>query len=106
MIDEVLLMYQEADAPLPFLHLGGDEVPDQVWTNSPAALRLSEREGLKGKEAVSSWFYEQIIHYMAQRGVKFGGWQEIVTRHRPLDTPFMKQWGNRSSRPTTGGPSS
>lgn len=26
-IDEVLLMYQEADAPLPFLHLGGDEVP-------------------------------------------------------------------------------
>ena len=91
-IDEVLLMYQEADAPLPFLHLGGDEVPDQVWTNSPAALRLSEREGLKGKEAVSSWFYEQIIRYMAQRGVKFGGWQEIVTRHRPLDTPFMKQW--------------
>lgn len=91
-IDEVLLMYQEADAPLPFLHLGGDEVPDQVWTNSPAALRLSEREGLKGKEAVSSWFYEQIIRYMADRGVKFGGWQEIVTRHRPLDTPFMKQW--------------
>lgn len=29
---------------------------------------------------------------MADRGVKFGGWQEIVTRHRPLDTPFMKQW--------------
>lgn len=91
-IDEVLLMYQEAGVTMPFLHLGGDEVADNVWTGSPAAKQLSEREGVKGKEEISSWFYEKIIRYMAQRGVKFGGWQEIVTRHRPLDTPFMKQW--------------
>lgn len=91
-IDEVLLMYQEADATMPFLHLGGDEVPDQVWTGSPAAQRLSHDEGVEGKEDISSWFYEKIIRYMAERGVKFGGWQEIVTRHRPLDTDFMKQW--------------
>ena len=91
-IDELLLMYQEADAPLPFLHLGGDEVPDQVWTDSPAARHLSEAKGVKGKEEISSWFYEEIIRYLTERDVKFGGWQEIVTRHRPLDTAFMKQW--------------
>lgn len=90
-IDELLLMYQEADAPLPFLHLGGDEVPDQVWTGSPAARHLSETKGVKGKEEISSWFYEEIIRYLAERDVKFGGWQEIVTRHRPLNTSFMKQ---------------
>lgn len=90
-IDEVVLMYQEAGAPLPFLHLGGDEVADQVWTGSPSALRLEETKGLKGKEAISSWFYERIIHYMAERQIKFGGWQEIVTRHRPLDNDFMKR---------------
>lgn len=90
-IDEVDDMYREAGVTMPFLHLGGDEVADEVWSGSPATAQLSAREGIKGKEEVSSWFYQKIIEHLASRGLKFGGWQEIVTRHKPLDTPLVKQ---------------
>src|SRR5690606_26268004 len=38
--DEVIAMYQEAGAPLETIHIGGDEVPNGVWEQSPAVDRF------------------------------------------------------------------
>lgn len=34
-VDEIILMYREAGVPLPYIHMGGDEVPKTHGRNRP-----------------------------------------------------------------------
>ena len=49
-IDEVVAMYKEADAPLTIFHVGGDEVPRGAWLGSPkvAEYVANLRVGIEG----------------------------------------------------------
>ena len=35
-VDELILMYEEAGVELPFIHVGGDEVAKDPWVKSPS----------------------------------------------------------------------
>ncbi len=94
-VDEIANMYKEADVPLIGIHLGGDEVPDGAWDGSPAAIKMSENLGLKGRHALQGEYVKNISNIMRSRNIPLYGWQDICTDY---DEDFHTQVA-----PTVGG---
>ncbi|MGW3345513.1 beta-N-acetylhexosaminidase [Nonomuraea rubra] len=72
-LDEVLELF-----PSPYVVLGGDEVRKDQWRASPAARRRLAELGLRDEEELQSWFIRQFGGYLAARGRRLVGWDEIL----------------------------
>lgn len=83
-VDEIILMYEEAGAKLPYIHVGGDEVPRNPWTESPDVQKLMAEKGLKTTHDVEEYFITRVADLIAAKGVKIGGWQESAMRHSKM----------------------
>ena len=81
---EIAIMYQEAGLTLPSIHIGGDEVPKGAWLGSPLAQTLMQTENLKDTKQLSEYFFQKAITLLAQKGLKFDGWQEVAL-HNPKE---------------------
>ncbi|MFE0046526.1 beta-N-acetylhexosaminidase [Streptomyces albireticuli] len=64
--------------PSPFVHLGGDECPKDQWKASPAARARIEAEGLGDEDGLQSWFIRHFDRWLAERGRRLVGWDEIL----------------------------
>jgi len=64
--------------PGKYVHIGGDEVSKDAWKNNPACQALMQREGLKNKEELQSWFTKRIEKYISANGKTLIGWSEIL----------------------------
>ena len=76
--DELIAYHKEAGAPLPAIHVGGDEVAKGAWTASPACLKVMEERGWDNVELMKSYYIEKVLDIAEARGVKIAGWQEVV----------------------------
>jgi hexosaminidase len=78
-IDEIRVMYKAAGAPLTMMHVGGDEVPNGCWAESPAALELMHRD-LAIKNTKDLWrnYFQKIGGLLKARGIFMSGWQELA----------------------------
>jgi hexosaminidase len=63
--------------PGKYIHIGGDEVPRGSWTNDAACQALMQREGLKTKEEMQSWFTRRMEKFINAHGKTLIGWSEI-----------------------------
>ncbi|NUR88143.1 MAG: beta-N-acetylhexosaminidase, partial [Nonomuraea sp.] len=72
-LDEVLELF-----PSPYVCVGGDECPKEQWRASPAAQRRIRDLGLRDEEELQSWFIHQFDEYLAARGRRLVGWDEIL----------------------------
>lgn len=72
-LDEVLELF-----PSKFVHIGGDEVPKTQGHNSPGAQAKMKKLGLKDEHELQSWFVEQMDQYLAAKGRRLVGWDEIL----------------------------
>jgi hexosaminidase len=63
--------------PGKYIHIGGDEVPKGSWMNDAACQALMEREGLKSKEELQSWFTRRVEKFINAHGKTLIGWSEI-----------------------------
>jgi hexosaminidase len=95
-LDEVMGLF-----PSTFIHVGGDECPKAEWARSESALARMKAVGLvgpettladlqaykdaKGKPAehpalhqLQSWFIRQMDTYLASKGRRLIGWDEIL----------------------------
>src|SRR6266446_4682193 len=72
-LDEVLALF-----PSKFIHIGGDECPKREWKESPAAQARMKELGLRDEEALQSWFVTRIDSWLAKRGRRLIGWDEIL----------------------------
>ena len=63
--------------PGKYIHIGGDEVPKGSWMDDPACQVLMEREGLKSKEELQSWFTRRMEKFINAHGKTLIGWSEI-----------------------------
>jgi hexosaminidase len=78
-IDDIVEIWAEAEAPLAMVHIGGDEVPAGVWAGSPACRRLiAETPELEGPEDLMRHFLSRVSAMLAQRGLRTAGWEEIA----------------------------
>ncbi|WP_248958567.1 beta-N-acetylhexosaminidase [Sphaerisporangium perillae] len=71
--DEVLELF-----PSPYICVGGDECRKDQWRASPAAHRRIAELGLRDEEELQSWFIGRFDAYLADRGRRMVGWDEIL----------------------------
>ncbi|MBF6045164.1 family 20 glycosylhydrolase [Streptomyces sp. NRRL B-1677] len=64
--------------PSPFVHIGGDECPKDQWRASPAAQARIRELGLAGEDELQSWFVRHFDRWLAERGRRLIGWDEIL----------------------------
>lgn len=83
--DELLAMYREAGAPLGSIHLGGDEVPNGVWEQSPACRRVMQEQVMSSVDDLWYYFWKKMRDMLAQRGLQLAGWEEAGLRKTLLD---------------------
>lgn len=85
-IDEILVMYKEANAPISTIHLGGDEVPSGTWELSPLCNKLiAEDDRLKSTNDLWYYYYDKVEKILTKRNLALSGWEEIAMRKTVLD---------------------
>ncbi|WP_354640779.1 beta-N-acetylhexosaminidase [Kitasatospora camelliae] len=72
-LEEVLEIF-----PSEYVHLGGDECPKDQWRASPAAQARIKELGLADEDELQSWFIRHFDRWLADRGRRLIGWDEIL----------------------------
>ena len=78
-------MYAAANAPLATIHMGGDEVPDGVWTKSAAVKKLISEGTVADIDRLWYYLFGKVNHIFKQRNLYVSGWEEIALRTTLLD---------------------
>lgn len=85
-IDEILSMYKEANAPIATIHLGGDEVPIGTWKLSPLCNTLiSENSQLSSTDDLWYYYFDKMKKILTKRNLLVSGWEEIAMRKKVVD---------------------
>jgi len=69
---EVLALF-----PSTFIHIGGDEAMKDQWEASPSARAFMTANNLKDGHELQSWFIRRTENFLAKRGRRLIGWDEI-----------------------------
>lgn len=64
--------------PFEVVHVGGDEVAEGAWMQSPKAQAMMRETGLKDTPQLQAYFLRHIQTYLAGLGRKLGGWEEVA----------------------------
>ena len=72
-LTEVLALF-----PGPFIHVGGDEAFKDRWKTDSVVQRRIRELGLKDEHEMQSWFIRQMDTWLAARGRRLVGWDEIL----------------------------
>jgi hexosaminidase len=89
-LDEVLAMF-----PSKFIHVGGDEVPLDQWKASPAAQARMKELGLKSEIQLHGYFIRRMDRFLAGRGRRLVGWDEILEGGVDPSAIVMSWRGNK-----------
>ncbi|CAL1520434.1 family 20 glycosylhydrolase [Chitinophaga sp. MM2321] len=85
-VEELQGMYKEAGAPLPSIHMGGDEVPNGVFEKSPACIALMQQDStLKNVNDLWYYYFRKVNNLLNARGIEVAGWEEAGMRKTTLD---------------------
>ncbi|MEU9479710.1 beta-N-acetylhexosaminidase [Streptomyces sp. NPDC048191] len=71
--EEVLELF-----PSQFVHVGGDECRKEQWTASVTAKTRIAELALAGEDGLQSWFIGHFDAWLAARGRRLIGWDEIL----------------------------
>ncbi len=64
--------------PSEIVHTGGDEVPKRRWQKCPDCQARIKKERLKSEEELQVYFTNRIADYLASKGRRLMGWNEIL----------------------------
>ena len=62
----------------PYVHVGGDECPKTRWKECPKCQARMKQHGLKDEHELQSWFVQHFDQYLAKKGCRLIGWDEIL----------------------------
>jgi hexosaminidase len=79
--------------PSHYIHIGGDEVQKDRWKESPDAQAVIQREGLKDESELQSYFIRRIERFIASKGRRMIGWDEILEGGLAADATVMSWRG-------------
>ena len=63
--------------PSDVIHIGGDECSRANWKKCPKCQAFIKEKGLKGVEEIQPWVTRHFAAYLAKRGKRAIGWDEI-----------------------------
>ncbi|RDC64914.1 beta-N-acetylhexosaminidase [Adhaeribacter pallidiroseus] len=64
--------------PFEYIHVGGDETPQNFWEKNDAIKGLMKKENLKNMHEVQGYFERRLEKIVLAKGKKFMGWDEIL----------------------------
>ena len=82
--------------PGPFVHIGGDECPNDRWKECPKCLDRIKREGLSDVNGLQPWITRYFVKFLADRGKRAVGWDEYLNGDIPRDAVGMN-WREQSN---------
>jgi hexosaminidase len=79
--------------PSEFIHIGGDEAPKDRWKQCARCQARIKAEGLNGEEALQGWFNHRVEEFLASKGRRLIGWDEILEGGLPPRATVMSWRG-------------
>ncbi len=79
--------------PSTYIHIGGDEADKKEWKVCPRCQERIVREGLKDEAGLQSWFVRRIGRFLASKGRRLIGWDEILEGGLAPDAAVMSWRG-------------
>lgn len=64
--------------PGEYIHVGGDECPKDHWRKCPLCQKQIKVKNLQNENELQSYFIQRIEHFLASKGKKLIGWDEIL----------------------------
>lgn len=64
--------------PGKYIHIGGDEVPKERWSNCPVCQKKMKDNMLPDEHALQSYFIRRIQRFLKANGKTMIGWDEIL----------------------------
>ena len=64
--------------PGKYIHIGGDEVPKNIWRHSAFCQHLIKKLHLKNEHGLQSYFVQRIEKFLNEHGKSVIGWDEIL----------------------------
>ena len=98
-MDEVLTEVLEL-FPSKYIHIGGDECPKVRWEKCPRCqarirqLGLRDKDGYTAEHYLQGYVTDRIGKYLAERGRRIIGWDEILEGQAPSDAIVMSWRGS------------
>ena len=80
--------------PSRFIHVGGDECPKQSWRGCQHCQARRAAEGLRDEDELQSWFIRRMDAWLAARGRRLVGWDEILEGGLALGATVMSWRGS------------
>jgi hexosaminidase len=87
-LDEVLQLF-----PSRYIHIGGDEAVKDEWNASAAVQARARQLGISDANALQTYFTQKISGYLATKGRRAVGWDEILQPGLAADAVVMSWHG-------------
>jgi len=85
-LDEVCALF-----PGSYVHIGGDECPKLRWKTCPKCQARIREQGLKDEHALQGWVTRHFTRYLAQKGRRAIGWDEVLEGDPAVET-VVQNW--------------
>lgn len=79
-LDEVIEIFDS-----PWIAIGGDEVPTELWRVNPEIVARAQALGLPDVGAMHGWFLRALAEHLTERGRRAVVWDEGFGPQLPLD---------------------
>ena len=87
-LDEVCDLF-----PSPIVHIGGDEAPKKMWKHCAKCQQRIKDLGLDGEEGLQGWMTRHFTEYLARKGRRAVGWDEVLDGNPGTETIIMSWRG-------------
>lgn len=89
-MDEIIPLF-----PYQYIHIGGDEAVKDNWKRCPRCQARIKKLGLDGEEGLQGWMMCEIENYVASKGKRIIGWDEILEGGVSADATVMSWQGTK-----------
>lgn len=83
--------------PSQFIHVGGDEAVKDQWQRSPEVQAQMKALGLKTENQLQGWMIAELGKYLASKGRRLIGWDEILEGDVPTSASVMSWRGEKGA---------
>lgn len=83
--------------PGTYIHLGGDEAVKEQWERSPAVQAQMKAQGIASENGLQSWLIGEFGQYLATKGRRLIGWDEILEGGLPASASVMSWRGEKGA---------
>lgn len=78
--------------PSQYIHLGGDEVPTNIWEKCPKCQALYKREKMTHPGELQDYFTRKVSEIVRAKGKTMLGWDEINDRNAATPEDILTVW--------------